>query len=210
MCPSPWPSSGAAEHRFGGADTVAYTSRPLRRKFYLMSFEGKKNISVLCVSPPRQKIWAHIFPSGRALLFSSCQNTRAIGVFLSGFADAGFELMALNGSNLLCWHSAPSTCTESACADPLSAPPLKNLLFCRQNKWLGRFQGCSKGQACLLAVRGDGDVQAAAWVLEISCMHTCAHKAGEIIWHFGWGIFLFLSQNYSFHDWKEALIPNCK
>lgn len=48
-------------------------------------------------------------PCGERFLFSSCQNTRVIWVFLSSFPDACFELIGWNRSNLLCWHFPPPT-----------------------------------------------------------------------------------------------------
>lgn len=109
MCPSPWPASAAVEHRFVSADIVAYMSHTLHWKFYLMSFEEKYFKQFYVFLYPGKKFEHTSSPCGESFLFSSCQNTRVIWVFLSSFPDACFELMGLNRSNLLCWHFPPPT-----------------------------------------------------------------------------------------------------
>lgn len=106
-CPSPWPASAAVEHRFVSADIVAYMSHTLHWKFYLMSFEEKYFKQFYVFLYPGKKFENTSSPCGESFLFSSCQNTRVIWVFLSSFPDACFELMGLNRSNLLCWHFPP-------------------------------------------------------------------------------------------------------
>lgn len=130
-CPSPWPASGAVEHRFVSADRVASMSHTLHWKFYLMSFEEKYFKRFYVFLYPGKKFEPTSFPCGECFLFSSCQNTRVIWVFLSSFPDACLELMGLNRSNLLCWHFPLQLHKESAFADTLSSPSLKELLFLR-------------------------------------------------------------------------------
>ena len=107
------PSANSADHRFVNADIVACMNHTLHWKFSLMGFEAKyfKQLYVfLCLG---KKFEHASSPRGERFLFSSCQNTRVIWVFLSSFPDACLELMGLNRSNLLCWHLPPSNCTKS-------------------------------------------------------------------------------------------------
>lgn len=108
-CPSPWPASGGVDHRFVGADRVACMNHTLQWKFNLIGSKAK-DFKKLYVFLYRGKKFEHTSsPHGERFLFSSCQNTRVIWVFLSSFPDACFELMGLNRSNLLCWHFPPPT-----------------------------------------------------------------------------------------------------
>lgn len=90
-------------------DLWACMTHTLHWKFNVMGFDAKY-FQLFYVFRFLGKKFEHTSsPHGERFLFSSCQNTRVIWVFLSSFPDACFELMGLNRSNLLCWHFPPPT-----------------------------------------------------------------------------------------------------
>lgn len=109
---------------------VACMNHTLHWKFNLMGFEAKYFNQVSVFLYVGKKFEHTSSPHGERFLFSSCQNTRVIWVFLSSFPDACFELMGLNRSNLLCWHFlAPTAQRVSPCRYIIISFPEEAALF---------------------------------------------------------------------------------